>query len=280
MKPEPKQNNCALNVAVMAGLIGLVAILIFRLMVGMSWTGSIFTGLVLAVVIGLVLLWILCRPLPALEDVKPAPSSSDSASSSKTASSGAGVAAAGGVATGTAAAASATTASTTSASTPTAAGIADIPAEPAAAKPAAKAEAKPAAKAAAKPAEKAKPAAKAEAKPKPAAKKAAAKAPAKKAPAKAKARPDGEPEMLKAARAGGADDLKLISGVGPKLEGTLNSLGVYHFDQVASWGVKDIAWVDERLTFKGRIERDDWVSQAKTLAAGGTTEFSERKKKK
>ncbi|MGZ2258310.1 hypothetical protein [Roseobacter sp. A03A-229] len=70
-------------------------------------------------------------------------------------------------------------------------------------------------------------------------------------------------------REGGADDLKKISGVGPKLEETLNSLGIWHFDQVAALTKEDIAWVDERLRFKGRIERDDWVGQAKTLASGG-----------
>jgi len=67
----------------------------------------------------------------------------------------------------------------------------------------------------------------------------------------------------------GADDLKKISGVGPKLEKLLNSLGIYTFDQVAAWSADDVAWVDARLTFKGRIERDDWMSQAKKLAAGG-----------
>lgn len=88
------------------------------------------------------------------------------------------------------------------------------------------------------------------------------------------------PEALSdAAREGGADDLKLISGVGPKLEETLNSLGIWHFDQVAGLKKKDIAWVDERLRFKGRIERDDWIGQAKILAKGGETEFSKKKRK-
>ena len=67
----------------------------------------------------------------------------------------------------------------------------------------------------------------------------------------------------------GADDLKKISGVGPKLEKLLNSLGIYKYDQVAAWSADDVAWVDARLTFKGRIERDDWMSQAKKLTAGG-----------
>ncbi|WP_187428671.1 hypothetical protein ROLI_012300 [Roseobacter fucihabitans] len=78
---------------------------------------------------------------------------------------------------------------------------------------------------------------------------------------------DARPAALSdAARAEGADDLKRISGVGPKLEETLNSLGIWHFDQVAGLTPEDIAWVDERLRFKGRIERDDWVGQARALA--------------
>ena len=84
---------------------------------------------------------------------------------------------------------------------------------------------------------------------------------------------------MKAPRKAGADDLKLISGVGPKLEKTLNDLGFWHFDQVSKWTKADVAWVDNNLQFKGRIERDNWMKQAKTLAAGGETEFSKRKKK-
>ncbi|MBN2760363.1 MAG: NADH-quinone oxidoreductase subunit E, partial [Rhodobacteraceae bacterium] len=83
------------------------------------------------------------------------------------------------------------------------------------------------------------------------------------------------PEMLLEAR-GTPDDLKKIKGVGPKLEGTLNELGVWHFWQIASWTEAEIAWVDTRLKFKGRIERDDWIAQAKILAEGGETEFSSR----
>lgn len=88
---------------------------------------------------------------------------------------------------------------------------------------------------------------------------------------------DGAPELLDAPRPGGKDDLKRISGVGPKLEETLNEMGIWHFDQVAAWRKEEIEWVDERLRFKGRIERDDWVSQARTLAQGGETEFSGEK---
>ena len=67
---------------------------------------------------------------------------------------------------------------------------------------------------------------------------------------------------------GATDDLKAITGIGPKLEQTLNSLGVFHYWQIAQWSEEDIAEVDERLSFKGRIERDDWVQQAKKLTEG------------
>jgi NADH-quinone oxidoreductase subunit E len=105
------------------------------------------------------------------------------------------------------------------------------------------------------------------------------------APAKAKAavKPvaaDGKPELLKKARSGGADDLKMIKGVGPKMEGLLHKLGVFHFDQVASWRKAEVQWVDDNLEgFKGRVSRDEWVKQAKVLAKGGVTEFSSRVKK-
>jgi NADH-quinone oxidoreductase subunit E len=69
------------------------------------------------------------------------------------------------------------------------------------------------------------------------------------------------------------DDLKLISGVGPKIEGTLHSLGIYTFAQVASWKKAERDWVDGYLNFKGRIDRDDWVKQAKALAKGGVAEY-------
>lgn len=75
-----------------------------------------------------------------------------------------------------------------------------------------------------------------------------------------------EPKILSAALYGKKDDLKLISGVGPKLEQLLNKNGVYYFWQVASWSRQDITVIDERLdAFKGRISRDNWVSQAKQL---------------
>ncbi|WP_298932981.1 NADH-quinone oxidoreductase subunit E [uncultured Ruegeria sp.] len=118
---------------------------------------------------------------------------------------------------------------------------------------------------------------------KPAAKQAAE---AKSKPAKAKkaeAKPaelkEEQPETLTGARGGAPDDLKLLKGVGPKLEQTLNELGFYHFDQIAAWTDGHVAWVDARLKFKGRIERDGWIEQASKLAAGEETEFAKRAKK-
>ncbi|HMQ93753.1 MAG TPA: NADH-quinone oxidoreductase subunit NuoE [Amaricoccus sp.] len=87
----------------------------------------------------------------------------------------------------------------------------------------------------------------------------------------------GRPEGLSAPRGGAADDLKKIKGVGPKLEELLHSLGFYHFEQIAGWTREEVAWVDENLEgFKGRVTRDDWVEQARKLAAGEETEFSQR----
>jgi len=107
----------------------------------------------------------------------------------------------------------------------------------------------------------------------------AEKKPAKAKPARKPVAKNGKPPVIRKARAGGADDLKQLKGVGPALEKTLNELGFYHFDQVAGWRKKEVEWVDARLKFKGRIERDGWVKQAKTLAKGGSTEFSKRVKK-
>ena len=79
--------------------------------------------------------------------------------------------------------------------------------------------------------------------------------------------------VLDAPKGGIADDLKLIAGVGPKLEETLNGLGVYHFEQIAAWTQTEIEWVDDYLKFSGRIERDNWIEQAKALAKGGWDEY-------
>jgi predicted flap endonuclease-1-like 5' DNA nuclease len=90
----------------------------------------------------------------------------------------------------------------------------------------------------------------------------------------------GRPRGMSSPRAVGPDDLKKIKGVGPKLEELLNSFGYYHFDQIAAWTAGEAEWMDGNLEgFRGRVTRDGWVSQARILAGGGTTEFSERVEK-
>jgi predicted flap endonuclease-1-like 5' DNA nuclease len=76
-----------------------------------------------------------------------------------------------------------------------------------------------------------------------------------------------KPKGLSGPRGGRADDLKEINGVGPKMENLLNSLGYYHFDQIAAWKPSEVAWVDDNLEgFKGRASRDNWQLQARKLA--------------
>jgi len=105
------------------------------------------------------------------------------------------------------------------------------------------------------------------AKPKPSAKKTTKKA-APKAEAKKEEAPKTEAKTAKAAPSGAADDLKLLSGVGPVLEKKLIAAGITTFAQIAAWSDKDVAEFDEKLDFKGRIEREGWVEQAKKLAKG------------
>lgn len=63
------------------------------------------------------------------------------------------------------------------------------------------------------------------------------------------------------------DDLKTIKGLGPKLEVTLNGLGIWKFAQIAALEPAEVAWLDDYLGLSGRIARDGWIEAAK---AGGT----------
>lgn len=88
---------------------------------------------------------------------------------------------------------------------------------------------------------------------------------------------EDKPEtLLDAPRGGKGDNLKRIKGIGVKIESLLNSIGVYHFDQIAAWTEKEAAWIDHKVAFPGRALRDDWIGQAKLLAKGLETEFSKR----
>ena len=102
-------------------------------------------------------------------------------------------------------------------------------------------------------------------------------APAPEAASEPVADTQAKPELYDSPGDSGADDLKKIKGVGPKMEQMLNGMGIWHYSQVASWGPSEVAWVDDNLEgFKGRVSRDNWVEQAKTLASGGETEFSKK----
>ena len=151
---------------------------------------------------------------------------------------------------------------------------------PKSAKPAATSAAKPAATSAK--AEPKAPAAKSSAK--------AAKAPVDKATAKPAAKSAAKsdaaigtvgtaPATLSAPRGGKADDLKIIEGVGPAMEKLVNSLGFYHYDQIANWTAEEVAWVDSHMkTFRGRIVRDKWQAQAKLIISEGADAFLIRAK--
>ena len=85
---------------------------------------------------------------------------------------------------------------------------------------------------------------------------------------KAKAAPKAEAKAPEADAPAGGDDLKQLSGVGPALEKKLHEAGVTTFAQIAAWTDEDVAAMDEKLSFKGRIEREGWIDQAKELAKG------------
>ncbi|MDX2202926.1 MAG: hypothetical protein NW223_09255 [Hyphomicrobiaceae bacterium] len=77
-------------------------------------------------------------------------------------------------------------------------------------------------------------------------------------------------------RAGASDDLKRIRGIGVLIEKKLNSMGISSYEAIANWTAADIDRISQTLDFKGRIERENWVEQARILASGGHTEFSRR----
>jgi predicted flap endonuclease-1-like 5' DNA nuclease len=216
-----------------AGLAGLIAFLLFRIMGDWSLSAAGFGGAVIAIILIVLFTIIFGRDLPPLGSVQAPVAKRPASAAPKAAPAASAAVAAGSAGMGGGAAAATSPAAT---GTPVGEGAQSA---------AARTEATQAAKAAPTP-----------------------------APAEG---PGTKPEALNAPRGGTADDLKRIKGVGPKLEQMCNGMGFWHFDQIAGWSEEEIAWVDQNLEgFKGRVSRDDWVSQAKALAAGEETEFSKR----
>ncbi|MEM7766414.1 MAG: hypothetical protein AAF253_02880, partial [Pseudomonadota bacterium] len=87
------------------------------------------------------------------------------------------------------------------------------------------------------------------------------------APAAASERPPGIPKPKD-----GADDLAAIGGIGPRIQGVLHELGIYKYSQIAAWTPEHEAWIDEYLSFSGRVGRERWVEQASVLAKQDTTD--------
>lgn len=81
------------------------------------------------------------------------------------------------------------------------------------------------------------------------------------------------PKGIAAARGNKPDKLQRISGIGPKNESILHTLGFFHFDQLAAWTTEQVTWVDDHLRFNGRIAREEWIKQAQLLADGKEAEF-------
>lgn len=116
------------------------------------------------------------------------------------------------------------------------------------------------------------------------AKKAPAPAPAKKAPAaKPKRATPAKAKKARAAKPKAApraarskDELQRINGIGPKIDGQLKAMKITTYAQIAAFKKADIERVNEKLKFKGRIEREQWVPQAKLLAAGKEAAFEKK----
>lgn len=83
-----------------------------------------------------------------------------------------------------------------------------------------------------------------------------------------KPRAFGQPEGLPAPRDGQPDSLRQIKGITPQLEASLNQLGIYHFDQIAGWDLKESHWIDTHLSLKGRLAKEKWIEQARDLGQG------------
>ncbi len=279
MNDNQSSLTCMLSVWGLAILAAILAAVLLMLLGDWRFVQAVFAAIIIAIIVGALLQWIACRPLPPQGHIpssgsvpNPVPTSKASAASAveqaragatpepATAAAKAASDARGGMKPSTPLPGEAELAARKGTWTYSGGDDADAD-EETAADAAALAE-----EAAAKTVEAESP------------KPAEPEAPEPAAAAPAASEGDGtRPATLDGPRGGTADNLKEIKGIGPKLEKVCNDLGFYHFDQIANWTADEVAWVNENLVgFKGRVSRDNWVEQAKILAAGGETEFSKR----
>lgn len=297
--------SCTLGCWAMAAAAGFLTFVMLLVLGSAGLMQAIFLAGLVFVILGLLFTWLFCSPLPKLGEASQGAAAGSHAAGSGGAGQGAGSKGQHGSASATPATQATAPAEAPAAKAPAQAAATDAPAQAAAAPAAAAAAAsKPAAAAATA---EIKPSArlagqedlaqrkgtwKYEGETNGAGSKSAPKSAPKAAP-KAAQTDAGEdydkdgvaegtdegtrPETLSGPRGGKADNLKEIKGIGPKLEKLCNSMGFYHFDQIANWTADEIAWVNANLEgFRGRVTRDQWVEQARILAAGGETEFSKR----
>jgi NADH-quinone oxidoreductase subunit E len=86
-----------------------------------------------------------------------------------------------------------------------------------------------------------------------------------------------KPTLLSAPEGGKADDLKRVKGIGKVLEKNLHAMGIYHYEQLAELTPDNISWLTDYVSFpEGRIDDENWTGQAKALAEGKQTEYSQR----
>ena len=288
MSDLKKKSSCQVGCWAMAAAAGVLTFIMLSTIGDYSFLPAVVLGILIFGLLGLLFNWLFCAPLPAArEKTDLSAASADAASTSTSASSASNAGAATVTSDSAAADKAAVEAKAQAAADKKAKVAADKKAKAAADKKAADKKTKADEKAAKTKADADQKAADKKAK---AAKTKAYKTAAAKAEADAKAGEDFDgddvreaadegtkPATLAAAREGGADDLKRIKGIGPKLEKLCNTMGFFHFDQIAAWTPDEMAWVNANLEgFKGRATRDKWIDQAKLLAAGEETEFSKR----
>lgn len=87
---------------------------------------------------------------------------------------------------------------------------------------------------------------------------------------------DNKPLILATPRQSGKDNLKKIKGINENIEKDLNTIGIFHFDQIAKWTAKNCDWVEEFLQLKGCVKKYQWVDQARILSTGKETIYSQK----